>query len=157
MDKIPMTQAGFDALEKELKNLKSVERPAVIEAIAEARAHGDLSENAEYHAARERQSFIEGRIKELQAVISSSQIIDHTSLSGEVVKFGATVIIVDEETDEELKFQIVGAYESDADNGKISVTAPMARGLIGKAIGDSVEVHSPKGRRSYEILQVSYI
>ncbi len=157
MDKIPMTQTGFDALEKELKNLKSVERPAVIEAIAEARGHGDLSENAEYSAARERQSFIEGRIKELEAVISAAQIIDHTSLSGSVVKFGATVLVVDEDSEEEIRFQIVGAYESDADNGKISVTAPMARAMIGKAIGDSVEVHSPKGRRSYEIVEVLFV
>lgn len=157
MDKIPMTQSGFDALEKELKNLKSVERPAVIEAIAEARGHGDLSENAEYSAARERQSFIEGRIKELESVISSAQIIDHTSLSGSIVKFGATVHVVDEDSDEEIRFQIVGAYESDADNGKISVTAPMARAMIGKAIGDSVEVHSPKGRRSYEIVEVLFV
>lgn len=156
MDKIPMTSEGFLVLEAELKNLKSVERPAVIAAIAEARAHGDLSENAEYHAARERQSFIEGRIKELDAVISLAQIIDPKTLSGDVVKFGATVILADEDTDEELKFQIVGQYESDADNGKISVTAPMARALIGKSVGDSVEVNSPKGRKIYEILMVMY-
>ncbi|HNQ91396.1 MAG TPA: transcription elongation factor GreA [Alphaproteobacteria bacterium] len=157
MDKVPMTQAGFNALEKELKNLKSVERPAVIEAIAEARGHGDLSENAEYSAARERQSFIEGRIKELEAVISAAQIIDVQSLSGDIVKFGATVVVYEEETDTEIKFQIVGAYESDADNGKISITAPMSRALIGKSVGDIAEVQTPKGRRHYEILMVMYI
>lgn len=156
MDKIPMTNEGFVVLEAELKNLKSVERPAVIAAIAEARGHGDLSENAEYSAARERQSFIEGRIKELDAALSIAQIIDPSSLSGNMVKFGATVVIVDEDDDEEKQFQIVGQYESNADGGKISVTAPIARALIGKAIGDSVEVESPKGRRSYEILKVIY-
>jgi transcription elongation factor GreA len=156
MDKVPMTKEGHTALEKELKNLKSVERPAVIAAIAEARAHGDLSENAEYHAARERQSFIEGRLQELEAVISKAQIIDINALSGDVVKFGATVVIVDEEDDEELKFQIVGPYESNADNGKISITAPIARALIGKSVGDVVEVATPKGRRHYEILMVMY-
>lgn len=156
MDKVPMTKAGHIALEKELKNLKSVERPAVIAAIAEARAHGDLSENAEYHAARERQSFIEGRLQELEAVISKAEIIDINALSGDVVRFGATVVIVDEEDDEELKFQIVGPYESDADNGKISITAPIARAMIGKSVGDVVEVTTPKGRRHYEILMVMY-
>lgn len=156
MDKVPMTKIGFAALEAELKNLKSVERPAVIEAIAEARGHGDLSENAEYHAARERQSFIEGRIQELDAAISLAQVIDPSQLSGDTVKFGATVVVADEEDDTELKFQIVGAYESDADNGKISITAPLARALIGKAVGDSVEVRSPKGLRHYEILMVMY-
>lgn len=156
MDKIPMTQDGFKKLEAELKNLKSVERPAVIAAIAEARAHGDLSENAEYHAARERQSFIEGRIQELEAATSIAQIIDPTTLSGDMVKFGATVVIVDEEDDEELKFQIVGQYESNADGGKISITAPIARALIGKSVGDVVEVSTPKGRRHYEILMVMY-
>lgn len=156
MEKIPMTVEGHTRLEAELKNLKSVERPAVIEAIAEARGHGDLSENAEYSAARERQSFIEGRIQELEAAISIAQIIDPKTLSGDMVKFGATVVIVDEEDDEEMKFQIVGKYESDADNGKISVTAPIARGLIGKSVGDTVEVQTPKGRRHYEILMVMY-
>lgn len=152
-----MTQQGFNSLEAELKNLKSVERPAVIEAIAEARAHGDLSENAEYHAARERQSFIEGRIMELESVISAANIIDVSAMSGETVKFGATVIVVNEDTDEEITYQIVGPYESDADNGKISTTAPMAKALIGKKIGDSVEVRTPKGVSSYEILNVVYV
>ncbi len=156
MDKIPMTVEGFQNLEAELKNLKSVERPAVIAAIAEARGHGDLSENAEYHAARERQSFIEGRIKELEAATSIAQIIDPKTLSGDVVKFGATVVVYEEETDIEIKFQIVGQYESDADNGKISVTAPMSRALIGKTVGDIAEVQTPKGRRHYEILMVMY-
>lgn len=156
MDKVPMTQAGLTALEIELKKLKSEERPAVIEAIAEARAHGDLSENAEYSAARERQSFIEGRIKELEGVISAAQVIDPASLSGDTVKFGAKVVIVDENTDVEARYQIVGHYEANADHGRISVNAPMARALIGKAIGDSVEVRTPQGVRSYEILEVIY-
>lgn len=157
MNKVPMTHIGFERLEQELKNLKSVERPAVIQAIAEAREHGDLSENAEYHAARERQSFIEGRIQELEAALSVAQVINPTTLSGDSVKFGATVVIVDEEDDEELEFQIVGAYESNADEGKISITAPIARALIGKSVGDSVEVQTPKGRRHYEILMVMYV
>jgi transcription elongation factor GreA len=156
MDSVPMTQGGYDALEAELKNLKSVERPAVIEAIAEARAHGDLSENAEYSAARERQSFIEGRIQELEAVISKANIIDPTKFTGDQVKFGAHVVVVDEEDDKELRFQIVGPYESNSDQGKISITAPLARGLIGKSVGDVVEVQTPKGRRHYEILMVMY-
>lgn len=156
MEKIPMTQKGFDSLEAELKNLKSVERPAVIQAIAEARAHGDLSENAEYTAARERQSFIEGRIKELDGVISAANIIDISSLSGNVVKFGATVVLANEDSGDEVTYQIVGPYESDADNGKISTTAPLAKALIGKSAGDSVEVRTPKGAQSYEILEVSF-
>jgi transcription elongation factor GreA len=157
MEKVPMTQEGFDKMEAELKNLKSVERPAVIQAIAEARAHGDLSENAEYHAARERQSFIEGRIKELDGVVSAANIIDIQSLSGETVKFGATVVLYDEDSEEEYKYQIVGPYESDADRGKISTTAPMAKALIGKTIGDTAEVRTPSGVRSYEIVDVKYI
>ncbi len=156
MDKVPMTQGGYDALEAELKNLKSVERPEVIAAIAEAREHGDLSENAEYHAARERQSFIEGRIQELEGVIGAAQIIDPASLSGTTVKFGAKVLIVDEETDEESSYIIVGHYETDTTAGKISINSPIARALIGKSIGDSVEVHTPKGQRMYEILEVVF-
>lgn len=156
MDKIPMTTAGFNALEAELKNLKSVERPAVIEAIAEARAHGDLSENAEYSAARERQSFIEGRIQDLEGAISLANIIDPLAFVGDkAVKFGATVTVVDDE-DKEMTIQIVGPYESNSDLGKISVTAPLARGLIGKSQGDTVEVTSPKGKMNYEILKVLY-
>ncbi|MES2728492.1 MAG: transcription elongation factor GreA [Pseudomonadota bacterium] len=157
MDKVPMTQAGFDRLEAEFKNLKSVERPAVIEAIAEARAHGDLKENAEYHAARERQSFIEGRIMELEAALSMAQIIDVAALAGsKSIKFGAIVTVVDEQTDEEKTLQIVGSYESDADHGKISLTSPIARGLIGKSVGDQVAITTPKGQVSYEILSVLY-
>lgn len=156
MDKVPITKDGYTALEEELKDLKAVQRPAVIEAIATAREHGDLSENAEYHAAREQQSFIEGRIQELEAVIGKAQIIDPSSLSGETVKFGATVLVVDEDTDEEENYMIVGEYETDTENGKISITAPIARALIGKAVGDSVEVRTPKGLRMYEILEVQY-
>ncbi|MCB1561939.1 MAG: transcription elongation factor GreA [Alphaproteobacteria bacterium] len=156
MDKVPMTAQGYKALEEELKTLKSVERPAVIAAIAEAREHGDLSENAEYHAAREQQSFIEGRIQELEFVIGKAQIIDLSTLSGNTVKFGATVLIVDEDTDEELRYQIVGDYEADTGQGKISISAPIARALIGKSLGDSVNVRTPKGLRTYEILEVIY-
>ncbi len=156
MDKIPMTREGADALEKELKNLKSVERPNVIQAISEARAHGDLSENAEYSAAKERQSFIEGRIQELEAVISAIQIIDPSSLSGTTVKFGARVVVYDEDTEIELSYQIVGHYEANADNGLISLNAPMARALIGKSKGDTVEVRTPQGVKSYEIVEVVY-
>ncbi len=156
MDKIPMTQQGYNALETELKKLKTEDRPNVIEAIATAREHGDLSENAEYHAAREQQSFIEGRIQELEAVISKAQIIDVASLSGNTVKFGARVLIVDEDTDVEVTYQIVGHYEANADEGKLSVQAPISRALIGKSIGDSVEVRTPQGVKTYEILEVSF-
>lgn len=156
MDKYPMTQGGFDILEAELKDLKSVQRPTVIEAIAVAREHGDLSENAEYHAAREQQSFIEGRIKELASVISRANIIDPLTHVGTGVKFGATVKVVDEETDEEKSYTIVGQYESNADEGKISVTAPISRALIGKQEGDSVTVRTPRGKTDFEILEVSY-
>jgi transcription elongation factor GreA len=156
MDKVPMTRQGFEVLEAELKNLKSVERPAVINAIAEAREHGDLSENAEYHAARERQSFIEGRIQELENVVSMAQIIDPSQLDGDTVKFDANVRIVDEDTDEEMSFQIVGQYESDADQRRYSINSPIARALIGKTVGDSVEVSTPKGIKTYEILNVSF-
>ncbi|MFN3700390.1 MAG: transcription elongation factor GreA [Alphaproteobacteria bacterium] len=156
MELFPVTKQGFAALENELKNLKSVQRPAVIEAIAEARAHGDLSENAEYHAAREQQSFIEGRILELEAVVSKAQIIDPSTLDGKSVKFGATVTLVDEETDEEVTYQIVGDYEADTEKGKISISAPLARGLIGKSEGDTVNINTPKGKKSYEILDVKF-
>lgn len=156
MDKVPMTKQGYTTLEAELKKLKSVDRPTIIEAIATARAHGDLSENAEYHAAKEQQSFIEGRIQELESVVSMAEIIDHTSFSGEVVKFGATVVMVDEETDTEESYMIVGHYEANTEQRKISINAPVARALIGKAVGDSVEVRSPKGKRSFEILKVVY-
>lgn len=156
MDQVPVTKQGFEKLEAELKNLKSVERPAVIQAIAEAREHGDLSENAEYHAAREQQSFIEGRIQELEAVLGKAQVIDPSTFSGNTVKFGATVQVVDEDTDEEKTLQIVGEYESDSDSGKISIGAPIAKALIGKSVGDSVEIRTPKGVVTYEILDVKF-
>ena len=143
-------------LPAELRHFKSVERPAIIQAIAEARAHGDLSENAEYHSAKEKQSFIEGRIKELEGVISLADVIDPTKLSGSI-KFGATVELVDEDTDEEKTYQIVGEYEADIENGRLNVKSPLARALIGKAEGDSIEVRTPGGDRGYEILKVSYI
>ncbi len=155
MDKIPMTRSGFTALEEELKMLKSTERPAVIRAIAEAREHGDLSENAEYHAAREKQSFIEGRIKELEAIISRAEVIDTARLSGSI-KFGAKVTIIDEDTEERRTYQIVGEAEADIERGLLNIRSPLARALIGKDAGDSVEVRSPGGERSYEILDIRY-
>jgi len=157
MERIPMTAAGYKALEDEINHLKSVERPSVIKMIAEARAHGDLSENAEYHAAKERQAFIEGRVIELEDMIGRADVIDVSKLSGETIKFGATVTLVDEDTDEERKFQIVGDMEADAKKGRISISSPISRALIGKAVGDSVEVAAPGGARSYEILKVSFI
>ena len=157
MEKYPMTAGGFARLEAELKNRKSVERPAIVAAISEARAHGDLKENAEYHAAKEKQSFNEGRIQELEAVISRANVIDVKSLSGDTVKFGATVTLVDEDTEEESKYQIVGEHEADINAKQISMTAPISRALIGKAKGASVEVKTPKGTKSYEILEVEYL
>lgn len=151
-----MTRAGHAALSAELKNLTSVERPAIIQAISEAREHGDLSENAEYHSAREKHSFIEGRVKELEGILSLSQIIDPKSLSGSV-KFSATVTIVDEDTDEEKTYQIVGEHEADIENGLLNIKSPIARALIAKEEGDSVEVRTPGGMKSYEILKVEYI
>ena len=156
MQKIPMTVAGYARLEEELKNLKSVERPAIIEAIAEARSHGDLSENAEYHAARERQSFVEGRIQDLEDKISRADVIDPSKMTGTVVKFGATVRVVDEDTDKEQTFQIVGESEADIELGLLALTAPLPRALIGKSVGDSVEVTTPKGSKAYELLAVEY-
>ncbi len=156
MEKIPMTRNGLDALESELRRLRSEERPAIIKAIEAAREHGDLSENAEYHAARERQSFIEGRLAELEDIISRADVIDPSTLSGDTVRFGATVHIVDEDTDEEQTFQIVGTHEADASAGRLSITSPLARGLIGKKLGDSAEVTAPGGSKSYEILEVEY-
>lgn len=155
MEKIPMTRAGFDQLDRELRDLKAVERPAVIRAIAEAREHGDLSENAEYHAAREKQSFIEGRIKELEMILSRAEVIDPAKLSGSV-KFGARVTVVDEDTDEEKTFQLVGEQEADLERGLLNVRSPLARALIGKDEGDSVEVTTPGGQKSYEILSIRY-
>ncbi len=157
MEKIPMLRPGVEALEKELRERIQKTRPDIIAAIAEARAHGDLSENAEYSAAKEQQSHNEGRIKELEAVISSAEIIDPAQFKGQkVVKFGAKVVIVDENTDEERRLQIVGQYESNADKGMISITSPIARGLIGKSQGDSVAVQSPKGTVTYEVLEVIF-
>jgi len=155
MEKIPMTRAGAQALETELKHLKTVERPAIINAIAEAREHGDLSENAEYHSAKEKQSFIEGRVKELEGVISLADVIDPARMSG-AIKFGATVTLVDEDTDEEKTYQIVGEYEANIENGLLNIKSPIARALIGKEEGDSVEVRTPGGEKSYEVLKISY-
>lgn len=155
MEKFPMTPKGFKALDEELKHLKVVERPAIIQAIAEAREHGDLSENAEYHSAKEKQSFIEGRIKELEGMISLAQVIDPATLSG-AIKFGATVKLVDEDTEEEKTYQIVGEQEADIHNGLLNIQSPLARALIGKDEGDSVEVRTPGGTRDYEILEIRY-
>ena len=155
MDKIPLTRAGFDKLDAELKHLKSVERPAIIRAISDAREHGDLSENAEYHSAKEKQSFIEGRVKELEGVISLADVIDVAKLSG-TVKFGARVTLVDEDTDEEKTYQVVGEYEADIESGKLNMKSPLARALIGKDEGDSVEVRPPGGVRSSEILSSDF-
>ena len=156
MEKIPMTRKGHQALETELKHLKSVERPAIIKAIAEAREHGDLSENAEYHSAKEKQSFIEGRIKELEGAISLADVIDPTKMKGGI-KFGATVTLVDEDTDEEKTYQIVGEYEANIEAGLLNTKSPIARALIGKEEGDSVEVHTPGGGKSYEVLKIAFI
>ena len=156
MEKIPMTRGGFDALDSELRTLKSEDRPAVIRAIAEAREHGDLSENAEYHAARERQSFIEGRIKELESILSRAEVIDPTRMSG-TIKFGATVTLVDADSDEERTYQIVGESEADIERGLLNIRSPLARALIGKDEGDTVEVRTPGGERSYEVLSIRFI
>ncbi|MBI3678700.1 MAG: transcription elongation factor GreA [Proteobacteria bacterium] len=157
MERIPMTAAGFKALEDEVNHLKNTERHAIIKLIAEARAHGDLSENAEYHAAKERQAFIEGRLIELEDKIGRADVIDVSKLSGHTVTFGATVTIVDEDSDEKRKFQIVGDLEADAKKGRISISSPISRALIGKAKGDTVEVAAPGGARSYEILKVEWL
>ncbi len=156
MDRYPMTRSGLEDLEAELRRLRSEERPAIIRAIADAREHGDLSENAEYHAARERQSFVEGRIAELEDLTSRAQVIDINGLSGDVIRFGATVRVADEETDEESAYLLVGSHEADASNGRLSITSPLGRALIGKKIGDVVEVTTPRGHKSYEIIQVAY-
>ncbi len=155
-DKVPMTMPGYQRLEEELKHLRAVERPAIIKAISEAREHGDLSENAEYHAARERQSFIEGRIQDLEDKIGRAEVIDVSKLSGDTVMFGVTVTLVDEDTDEKATYQIVGEEESDIKKGFLSVTSPLARALIGKARGDSVEVNTPKGVKTYEIVKIEF-
>lgn len=156
MEKMPITVGGYERLQDELKHLKSQERPAVIKAIAEAREHGDLSENAEYHAARERQSFIEGRILELEDMTARADVIDPSKLSGGTIRFGAKVTLVDDDTEEEVTYQIVGQYKSDIKSGLLSITAPLARALIGKSVGDSVDVNTPGGGKSYEILNVAY-
>lgn len=156
VEKVPVTVGGYEALNEELKDLKSVQRPDVIRAIAEAREHGDLSENAEYHAAREKQSFIEGRVKELEGLISRADVIDPAKLGGDSIKFGATINLVDEDTDDEKTYQIVGEPEANIETGKLNIKSPLARALIGKEEGDSVEVMTPGGGKSYEILSVVY-
>jgi len=157
MDKVPMTGEGYQALDDELKRLKTQERPAVIAAISEARTHGDLSENAEYHAAKERQGWIEGRIAVIEDQIARAQIIDVSKLSGAQVKFGATVSVVDEDTEESARYQIVGEHEADVRLGKISIASPIARAMIGKETGDVVEVNTPGGVKAYEILKVEWV
>jgi transcription elongation factor GreA len=154
--KIPMTSDGYQRLEEELRHLKQNERPAVIRAIAEARDHGDLSENAEYHAARERQSFIEGRVAELEDKIARAEVIDVSKLSGKQVMFGATITVVDEDTDERNSYQIVGPDEADVKAKRLSITSPLARAVIGKKVGDTVEVTTPNGSKSYEIVKVAF-
>lgn len=156
MQKFPMTGPGLQRLEDELRALKSLERPAVIRAIAEARSHGDLSENAEYHAARERQSFIEGRIQELEEIVSAAEVIDPATLSGEHVKFGAHVRLIDEETEKVATYQIVGVHEADIKSARLSISSPLAKSLIGKRVGDTISVPAPGGDRSYEILSIKY-
>jgi transcription elongation factor GreA len=157
MQKVPMTADGYTDLQTELKQLKSFDRHAVIKAIAEAREHGDLSENAEYHAARDKQSFIEGRILELEDKISRAEVIDFKRFDGERIQFGATVTIADEDTDEETTYQIVGEHEADVSAGRLSLTSPIARALIGKSVGDSVEVVTPRGQKDYEVVQVQFV
>ena len=156
MHKFPMTAPGLQRLNDELRQLKAEERPAIIRQIAEARTHGDLSENAEYHAARERQSFIEGRIAELEEIVSAAEVIDPSSLSGEHVMFGAHVWLVEEETEKESAYQIVGVHEADIKGGRLSISSPLAKALIGKKVGDTVSVPAPGGDRSYEILGVKF-
>lgn len=157
MQKFPMTAPGLQRLNDELRQLKAEERPSIIRQIAEARSHGDLSENAEYHAARERQSFIEGRIAELEEIVASAEVIDPSTLSGEHVKFGAHVWLVDEETEKESAYQIVGVHEADIKGGKLSISSPLAKALIGKKVGDTVSVPAPGGDRSYEILGIKFV
>jgi transcription elongation factor GreA len=157
MEKLPMTAAGFAALETELKHRQQVERPRIVEAISEARSHGDLSENAEYHAAKESQSLNEGRIAELEDKIARADVIDVSKLSGSSVKFGATLTLIDEDTEEQKRYQIVGDSEADVKSGRISVSSPISRALIGKKVGDTVEVNTPGGGKSYEIVKVEFI
>jgi transcription elongation factor GreA len=157
MEKVPMTGEGYSTLDEELKRLKTEERPSVIAAISEARAHGDLSENAEYHAAKERQGWIEGRIAEIEDKMARAQVIDVSKLSGKQVKFGATITVLDEDTEDEARYQIVGEHEADIKSGRLSLTSPLARGMIGKEKGDVVEVSTPSGIKAYEILKVEWI
>jgi transcription elongation factor GreA len=157
MEKVPMTAEGYQALDDELRRLKSIERPAVIAAIGEARAHGDLSENAEYHAAKERQGWIEGQIADIEDKMARAQVIDVSKLSGKHIKFGATVSLIDEDTEEEARYQIVGEHEADVKRGKVSVTSPVARAIIGKESGDVVEVYTPGGVKAYEITKVEWL
>ncbi len=156
MQKFPMTAPGLASLEEELRTLKAQERPSIIRAIAEARAHGDLSENAEYHAARERQSFVEGRIAELEEITSAAEVIDPSSLSGDTVKFGANILLLDEDSEKEVAYQIVGMHEADVKQARLSITSPLAKALIAKRVGDTVSVPAPGGDRSYEILKITY-
>ncbi|MBL6856371.1 MAG: transcription elongation factor GreA [Rhodobacteraceae bacterium] len=156
MEKIPMTSSGYNDLDMELKKLRSIERPAIIKAIAEAREHGDLSENAEYHSAREKQSFIEGRIKELESIIGLADIIDISKLSG-AIKFGASVKLVDEDSDLEVNYKFVGEFEADLEKNLLNIKSPLARALIGKDVGDSVDVKTPGGVKSYEVLKITYV
>ena len=157
MNKLPMTANGYENLQKELKKLLNEDRPNIIEAIAEARSHGDLSENAEYQYAKEQQSLIEGKISDLESAVSRAEVIDVKSLEGDDIKFGATVEIEDDDTGETVTYQIVGEYESDIKNNKLSVNSPVARGLINKSIGDVVEINSPKGQKSFTINSVKYV
>ena len=157
MSKIPMTKGGEEALRAELSRLKQVERPRIIQAIAEAREHGDLKENAEYHAARERQSFIEGRVAELEDVVSRAEVINAVQITGETITFGTSVLVADEDTDDESEYAIVGPYEADLSKGLISTSSPIAKALIGKRVGDSVEVTTPRGLKSYEVLSIKVI
>ncbi len=157
MNKIPMTKEGYLKLQEELRKLTSEDRPNIIAAIAEARGHGDLSENAEYQYAKEQQSLIEGRISDLESSISRAEVIDIKEMSGDEIKFGATIEIEDDDTGNKQKYQIVGEYESDIENKKLSIISPLARGLIGKSQGDNVEINSPKGTKSYTIISVKYI
>lgn len=155
-EKIPMTAAGYQRLQDELQKLKIFERPSIISAIAEARAHGDLSENAEYHSARERQGFIEGRIAELESKLGRVEVIDTNKMSGKRIMFGATVTLFDIDTDKKTTYQIVGEDEANIDHGRLSISAPLARALIGKEIGDEIDVTTPNGSKAYEILEVEF-
>jgi transcription elongation factor GreA len=156
MERVPMTVEGFRTLEAELQRLKSEERPRIIQAIAEARSHGDLSENAEYHAAKEQQGLNEARVADLEDRLGRADVVDTSKLSGDTIKFGATVTLVDEDTDEKVKYKIVGDFEASVKDGKISISSPIARALIGKSKGDTAEVTTPKGPRSYEVLKIEW-